>query len=79
MSIIPIILASIAHATPERRSFTPLAALPKSPEPEESKSVMLPVVISEPNPTITPAIVPARPQYKGVGVIVLISVSIESQ
>ena len=77
--MIPMMLASIAHATPDNKSFTPSAAVPKFPDPDERRSVILPVVIREPKPTITPAIVPASPQYSGVGVSVLMSFSTESQ
>ena len=38
----PIILASIAQATPESKSFTPPAALPKSPEPDERMTFVMP-------------------------------------
>ena len=74
-----MILASIAQATPASKSFTPFAAVPKLPAPEDKSAVILPVVSKELRPTITPAIVPARPQYKGVGVSVLMSFSTESQ
>ena len=83
MRTIPQIEAAIAQATPKSKSLMPLAALS---EALLIFTVPLPISVrmacesnKSHNPMITPAIVPASPQYNGIGVCTDISFSTVSQ
>ena len=75
--------ASIAHATPLSNALMPNAAFSEATfitPPELPISVRIASDFNKSvRPMMTPAIVPAKPQYNGIGVCVAISFSTESQ
>ena len=83
VSKMPIIEASIAHATPLSSALIPNAAFSEATFMTPPELPIKVRIASDFNksvrPIITPAIVPARPQYKGIGVCVAMSFSTESQ
>ena len=83
VKIMPQIDATIAQATPLRSELIPEAAFTEAafitPPVLPIRVIMAPESNRSHNPIITPAIVPASPQYNGIGVCVAMSFSTESQ
>ena len=81
--MIPQIEATIAQATPLNNASIPFAAIfedsSMAPAPLPISVLMALESSRSQRPIITPAIVPAKPQYKGIGVWVAMSFSTESQ